>query len=262
MIPKIATCDIFPDLRQVRTFALAYGFSGIDYSFELDNVPTSPSEESIWTSRLAQLAPLEVRFHCPFLNIDLGHHLPEKAKAAEVLFQRIIGLVSKAGGQTLSIHIGLGRDSTAPLSWEATTANLRNLVQFGARCGVKICLENLAWGWTSKPNLFEKLVRGSGAWVTFDLGHAQVCEAVSNQYYTIEDFVTPHSDRVINAHIYHEEIPGFGHVPPDHLKDIEDRLSLLMEIGCEWWVIEIKHVDGLLKTKKAIDRYLKRSDIL
>jgi sugar phosphate isomerase/epimerase len=207
------------------------------------------------------LDPLEVRFHCPFHNLDLGHHIPEKAKEAEVLFQRIIGLVSKADGSSLSIHIGLGRDSTVPLSWNTTTANLRNLVQFGAQCGVKICLENLAWGWTSKPNLFEKLVRESGAWVTFDLGHAMVCEAVRHQYYSIEDFVTPHEDRVINAHIYHKEIPGVGHVPPDHLKDIESRLSLLMEIGCEWWVIEVKDVNGLLKTREAIDRYLARSEI-
>jgi sugar phosphate isomerase/epimerase len=200
---------------------------------------------------------LEVRFHCPFQKIDLGHTDPEKAKKAEVIFQSIIRLVSKAGGQILSIHIGLGRDSTAPLSWDSTISKLRNLVQYGTEHGVMVCLENLAWGWTSKPNLFEKLIRKSSAYVTFDIGHARVCESVRNHYYSVEDFVTPHAGKVLNAHIYDKEIEGIGHLPPEHLDDIKKRLSLLMDIGCEFWVIEIKEIESLLKTKKFIDEYLK-----
>jgi sugar phosphate isomerase/epimerase len=136
---------------------------------------------------------------------------------------------------SLSIHIGLGHDSTEPLSWETTISNLRNLVRFGADHQVRICLENLAWGWTSKPNLFEKLIRLSGAGVTLDIGHALVCESVQSQQYAVEDFVTPHLNRVFNAHVYHEEIPGLGHMPPERIEDIEDRLALLSNAGCWWW---------------------------
>jgi len=124
---------------------------------------------------------------------------------------------------------------------------------------VKVCLENLAWGWTSKPNLFEKLIRRSSAGVTLDIGHAYVCESVSSQQYGIEDFVSPHGDRVFNAHIYHTELPGIGHVPPERLDEIEDRLALLEHIGCSWWVIEIKTPAELLQTKRIIDEYLNRA---
>jgi sugar phosphate isomerase/epimerase len=147
------------------------------------------------------LAPLEVRYHCPFFQIDLGHDDPDQAKAADRIFRGIIRMVSRAGGKFLSIHIGLGHNSTEPLSWETTIANLRNLVRFGADHQVRICLENLAWGWTSKPNLFEKLIRLSGAGVTLDIGHARVCECVQSQQYAVEDFVTPHPNRVFNAHM-------------------------------------------------------------
>ena len=156
----------------------------------------------------------------------------------------------------MTIHVGLGHDTTRILSWNATIDNLRRLVQHGFEYGVKICLENLVWGWTSKPNLFEKLVRKSGAGVTFDIGQAHACETINSQYYTAEDFVTPHPDRVLNAHIYHTEIAGAGHVHPDRIEDIEKRLNILQKTVCNWWVIELSDVEKLIQTKKLIDVYL------
>ncbi len=253
-------CNILSDAGKVRDFALAHKFSGIDWSFELDRLPETPLQESRWAKDQAMLAPLEVRYHCPFYRIDLGHVNPALAEKAEAIFRRIIHLVSKVGGRYLSIHIGLGHDSTEPLSWETSIDNLRRLVQFGTERRIKVCLENLAWGWTSKPNIFEKLVRLSGAGVTLDIGHAYVSESVETQQYTVEDFITPHEGRVFNAHIYHTEIPGRGHIPPKRIEDIEDRLALLREIDCRWWVIEIKKPEGLLKTREIIDQYLTRAD--
>jgi sugar phosphate isomerase/epimerase len=254
--PKLAMCNIFTEVDQLRQFALDYGFSGIDWSFDVRTVPDTPAEESRWVKDLSTLSPLEVRYHCPFYRIDLGHHDPWEARAAEAIFRRIIHLVSKVQGKYLTIHIGLGHDSTEPLAWEATIENLARLVQYGGTRNVKVCLENLAWGWTSRPNLFEKLIRGSGAAVTFDIGHAHACESVRSRHYALEDFVTPHSDRVFNAHIYHTEVSGLGHIPPDGLEDIRDRLAILHNVGCEWWVAEVWEANGLVQTKRVIDEYL------
>jgi sugar phosphate isomerase/epimerase len=256
--PKLALCNIFSDVYELRDFAVRHGFSGIDWSFDVYTVPGTPSEESIWVKHMSALNSLEVRYHCPFYRIDVGHYDPWEAKAAEAVFRRIIRLVSKAEGRYLTIHIGLGHDSTEPLSWEATIDNLRRLVQYGASRGVRLCLENLAWGWTSRPHLFEKLIRNSGAAVTFDIGHAHACESVRSQQYAIEDFVAPHADCVFNAHIYHTERPDLGHIPPDRIEDIESRLAILQQVGCDWWVIEIREVDQLLQTKEIVQEYLMR----
>ena len=253
---KLAMCNFSKDVTELRAVAFRHAFSGIDWSFDLNTLPATPLEESQWVKNLSAFDSFEVRYHCPFYQIDVGHNEPSEAKAAEHLFQRIIRLVSRAGGRYLSIHIGLGRDSTEPLSWDTTLDNLRRLVQYGAERNISVCLENLAWGWTSKPNLFEKLIRRSGARVTFDIGHAEACESVQSQQYEIQDFVTPHPERVRNAHLYHTEISGVGHIPPSTLADIEDRLILLEKIGCEWWALEIKDVEGLLKTKEIVDNYL------
>jgi sugar phosphate isomerase/epimerase len=256
MKPKLVMCNIFPDADDVKAFARKNGFAGIDWSFDLEGLPETPLQESRWAKEQAALAPFEVRYHCPFYQVDLGHDDPDLAAKASAVFRRIIRLVSKVGGRYLSIHIGLGLDSTEPLSWETTLGNLRDLVQFAAAHRVTVCLENLAWGWTSRPNLFEKLIRQSGAGVTLDIGHAHVCEAVASQLYGVEDFVSPHPERIFNAHVYHTEVPGQGHLPPETPQDIEDRLALLQDVGCDWWVIEIREPDGLLRTKKMIDAWL------
>ncbi len=256
MKPKLVMCNIFPEVDRLRDFALENGFTGIDWSFDLELLPDTPLQESQWAKEQAMLAPLQVRYHCPFYQLDLGYNDPVLAKKAEVVFRRIVGLVSKVGGRYLSIHIGLGFNSTELLSWEKTLNNLRQLVRFGVEHGVTVCLENLVCGWTSEPNLFEKLIRLSGAGVTLDIGHAHACESVKSRQCTVEDFVAPHADRVFNAHVYHTEIPGQGHIPPKNGEEIADRLALLREIGCEWWVIEIKKADELLKTREIVEACL------
>ena len=200
--------------------------------------------------------PYRGQISLPFLSGGFGHDDPEVANRAAELFRRIIRLVSKAGGRFLTIHIGLGHDSTEPLSWEASITNLRKLVHYASDFRVRLCLENLAWGWTSRPNLYEKILRKSGAASTFDLGHAHACESVRSQLYALEDFVTPHLDRILNAHVYHTEISGLGHLPPEEVADMEARLRLLQAIGCDWWVIEIR--DGRAPQDKKNCRQLSR----
>ena len=262
MNPKIAMCNIFSDVNRLKDFALVHGFSGIDWSFEIATLPETSEQESEWLDSISDLAPLEVRYHCPFYRIDLGHEDPSKARVAEMTFRRIIRLISGVKGKYLTIHIGLGRDSTEPLSWDATTDNLARVVQFGASQGVKVCLENLALGWTGRPDLFEKLVRRSGAAVTFDIGHAHASESVSSHHYAVEDFVSPHPNLVLNAHVYHTEVPGLGHEPPERIEQIESRLELLLDVGCKWWVLEVRDVGSLLTMKKMIDEYLNGSSVV
>jgi sugar phosphate isomerase/epimerase len=254
--PKLAMCNFLQGIEKLGEFAVQHDFDGIDYSFDLKNLPSTPAQESRWVREMTALRALELRYHCPFERVDLGHDDPGKAKEAEILFHRIIRLISKAGGRYVTIHIGLGHDSTEPLSWEITIDKLRRLVNYGRTMRVKVCLENLAWGWTSKPNLFEKLIRRSGAGVTLDIGHAHACESVQSQQYAIEDFVSPHADKVCNAHIYHTEILGMGHIAPQKREDIEDRLYLLKNVGCEWWVIEIRECKKLLEARKIVDEHL------
>ena len=256
--PNLACCNFMSDTKLLREFALEHGFGGIDWTFTLENVPRSPSEESHLVSTIATFEPLEVRYHCAFKMIDLGDIDGDSAEYAMGIFRRMCCLVAKLGGRFLTIHVGLGRDTTLELCWDDTIARLADLVRYSYGMGVRLCLENLAWGWTSRPELFEKLIRKSGCWATIDIGHAHVSASVVSQQYQVNDFIAPHAERILNAHVYHEEQSG-KHRPPGKLKELEDRLQMLSQLPrCDWWVLELREEEALLKSLSIVSEFFQQ----
>jgi sugar phosphate isomerase/epimerase len=241
--PRIACCNFIDDVTQLRTFALDHGFDGVDWTLSIPDFLLQPAGEAELIRAVQSLHPLEVRFHCAFAQTDLGDEDAGQAAAALKTFQAACRLVAKL------------RDSTVDLCWERTLAALSDLVQFAGKFWVRLCLENLAWGWTSRPELYEKLLRKSGAWATLDIGHAQVCPSVASKQFTIEDFVHPQPERICNAHVYDVETRD-GHIPPRNLEDIRDRLDLLGSLPlCDWWVLELREEEALNQTLKIIREY-------
>jgi len=80
MIPKLALCNFLSDPRDLKALAFEYGFSGVDWSFDLKSVPDSPLAEAHWAETVSALGPLEIRYHCPFYKLDLGHDDPAEAE--------------------------------------------------------------------------------------------------------------------------------------------------------------------------------------
>ncbi len=252
--PKLAMCNFISDVEELRRTALDNGFSGVDWSFKLEDLPTNAIEESRLLRRIARLQPLEIRYHCAFNGVDLGDADAQKADAAMGIFRQACRLVSRLDGEFMTVHLGLGRDTCDQLSWDRSVGALADLVSFAEDLGVCICLENLASGWSSRPELFEKLVRKSNAAVTLDIGHARVSPSVQSQHYGFEDFVSPHPERVCNAHIYHEEAND-GHTAPERLNDIYERLQLLSYLPCDWWVLELREANALFSTLEIVRKF-------
>jgi sugar phosphate isomerase/epimerase len=252
---KLAMCNYITDVEVLKKKAILNGFEGIDWSFTLQDLPENESEVERLIERISKLKPLEVRYHCAFNGLDLGDTGVDKGDRAIRIFRRACGVVSRLEGRFMTIHLGLGRESFGDLSWDRSVEALADLVSYARGLGVCICLENLASGWSSRPELFEKLVRKSNAGVTLDIGHARVSPSVQSQHYTVEDFITPHHERVFNAHIYHEENEN-GHRPPEKLEDVIDRLNLLSSLPCDWWVLELREEGPLLSTLKFVRDFL------
>jgi len=254
--PRIACCNFIPDVQELRAFALEHSFDGIEWSLRRADVPTSDEDAEELARHIEALRPLEVRYHCAFQKTDLGDIDAERSREAMRVFRQVCRLVTRLGGDVVTIHVGLGHDSTLGLSWERTIDSLAHLVRYAESTGVRLCLENLAWGWTSRPELFEKLIRKAGPWATLDIGHAWVSPSVTSQHFAIEDFVGPQPERFLGAHIYHSE-DDRGHIPPGALVEIADRLDLLRRLpACTWWVLEVRERVGLLRTLAVVREYL------
>jgi len=253
--PKLAMCNFIPDVDELKKMALAHGFCGVDWTFKPKDLPTNSLDESRLLKRISRLHPLEVRYHCALKGIDLGDADMAKADAAMEIYRRICRMASRLDGRFITVHLGLGGRPSDELSWERSVEALSELVEYADGLGICICLENLASGWSSRPELFEKLIRKSKAAVTLDIGHARVSPSVQSRHYDFEDFVSPHHERVFNAHIYHEEWEN-GHVPPEELDDVKDRLCLLSTLPCDWWVLELREKAALLSTLRVVRQFM------
>jgi sugar phosphate isomerase/epimerase len=253
--PVVAVCNFIPDTGALRKLALLHGFSGVDWTFKVEDLPGNEIEESRLLKKISLLNGMEVRYHCAFKGVDLGDEDDRSADSAMEIFQKVCRIIHRLEGKFMTVHLGLGRKSFDGLSWERTISSLSELVSYARGLGVCLCLENLASGWSSRPQLFEKLIRKTGAGITLDIGHARVSQSVQCRMHELEDFVTPHPERVFNAHIYHEEVND-RHVPPDCLDDIRSRLDLLASLSCDWWVLELREEAPLLATLRPVKEYL------
>jgi len=247
--PSLAVCNIFgQDAGTLAHFAHEHGFQGIDWSFDLN----MSKDDFLW--KMHQLREFEVRYHCFFYNVDLCY-ADHRSYEAMDLFRTAVDLTSSAGGRHMTVHIGLGDHSDTELDWTKAIENLSELVSLGSARGITVCLENIINAWTHNPELFATLIRESGAGITFDIGHAHFCR--KDDY---DAYIMPHQDRVFNAHIYHTEIPRVGHIAPNSLDEIFDRLELLSSTpSCDWWVIELPCQDEILKTRNFLNEYMQLS---
>lgn len=253
---KLACCNFIPQFEQMSAFIKRHQFDGIEWSWSRATLPTAEAESETLQQQIASLAPLEIRYHCAFKHTDLGDSDSRQSKSAMRVFRQVCRLVSLLGGDTITIHVGLGLDSTFDLCWDRTLYSLTQLKRYADSLGIRLCLENLAWGWSSRPELYEKMLRKSELWATLDIGHARVSPSIASQQFDIDDFCSPHESRFLGAHIYHTEA-GDQHFPPESLADLRDRLDLLRKLpNCHWWVLELREEAPLLNTLTMIRSYL------
>jgi len=254
--PKLALCNFVSDVEELRHLALENGFEGIDWTIAPDDIPERVGDDKDFAARMEALRPLEVRYHLYLKNLEIGNLDPLAAERDRATFMRTIRMVGLAGGRCVTAHIGLTRERVRPVSWQRALQDLTDLSAYAKSLGIRLCVENLPWGWTSRPNLFEKILRKTGCWGTIDIGHAAASECVRDYVYDVADFVSPHPHRFINAHIYHQEING-EHIPPRSVEDLYDRLNLLLGLPlCTWWVLEMRSKQGVLQTLQVVLDFL------
>lgn len=257
MQPQIAICNIFDqDAERLLSFANENGFSAIDWSLD----PAMPEPEFLCLMK--QLSGLLVRYHCRFHGVDVAY-ADRRGDDSLALLMRTVDQVARAGGRHMTVHSGLGNPAGEGIELSRAIDNLAILVDHGKQNGVAVALENLTTPLTNDPLLFDRIVRESGAYVTIDIGHAHAVRNLHPLSDVYGDYLLPHRNRVLNAHVYHTELDGYGHVPPETLSDISSRLDLLSQATyCDWWVIELMKPAEVLGTRDILRTYLDTLSLL
>jgi len=254
MKPKIAVCAKPKfSLEDALNIAKNNGYIAVDWTIELDRLSLFKNERASFEKLLKEKDHHEVRYHCPLAKFEIAHINPYISKTSVKLLKKCIDAIATFDARYLTLHIG-GASTIEELSWDTAVKNLSELVNYGDKNGIVVCLENLKVGWTSDPVLFSKLVELSGAKVTFDIGHANSSVYANSGETSCLDFLEAVSALVANAHIYEAEDPD--HIAPDNLSIIGPVLKELVKTPCDWWVVELDDCDSIEKTRSLLQGFL------
>lgn len=251
----------FSSAAALVEYVLKTGCGGADYSFSYHAKKREDLDADIpWIEKIGA-AGIEVRYHCPFYEVELAHAKEEKATRSLAFLKECVEFVSDFGGQCITVHIGLSLEAMTDIDYETAIAHLSELVEFGNRKGVVVFLENLTKGWTSEPISFSEIIRKTGAAITFDLGHANACPWVRDQNRVGLDFLKPFSGQVVNAHVYEiEKINPRTHQAyhqfPRDLGLIAPLLEELLGKRCDWWLIELNKLEDVEHTRSLLQAFL------
>ncbi len=250
---KIAVPNIFgQETLKLKGFVKNYGVTSIDWSINPE------ISENNFIHYMEDLVGFEVRFHGKFQGIDLAYS-DVRGDSCFIAYKKSIDMISKCRGKFLTIHLGLGTCSFMELDYQKAVDNIRRLNDYARERDISLCLENLARGWTSDPDIYREIIEKTGVSITFDIGHAKTKIYPSqNGYFFYKKFLTGFEDRVLNAHIYDYEIPKKGHIPPMDLNAIRSRLDILTNTCCDFWVIELYSPKHIIGVKNLLDIYLNK----
>ncbi len=255
--PKIACCNFLPDRQAVKEFAFDNGFDGVDWTFTREDALERHFEKR-QAHLIRDLSPLEVRFHLYFRGMELGHEDPVQRNSALFIYFKVLRFIASMGGRFTTIHVGLQDTLHSDLSWDATVRGLSLLSAFARTSRLILSVENLATGWTASPALYLRLLHAAGLWSTIDIGHTSGYAHDPAQACDLAGFLDRVRRRVVHAHIYHQEIGGVGHIPPESPWDCASRLdNLLGRTHCNWWTLELREETVALQTLKHVRAFLR-----
>jgi sugar phosphate isomerase/epimerase len=219
----------------------------LEYSLRSDSSDSLPPEIEATIE-----AGLPTRFHAFFPDHDFAHRNPRIAGEALDIHRTALDTIHGHGQPVVTVHIGL--DPATPISPDRAVTNLAQLVEYGRRLGITVCLENLRRGPTSDPATLLAWATASGAMVTLDVGHAISCDHVRSDALQAADFPRLLAPRLRHVHIYEHETDR--HYPPEDMALLGPVVDRLLETPADWWTIELEDQAEILQTRRLLLSYL------
>ncbi len=253
MRPRLAMFNTLLDRDESIALVFVDGAdAAVEFRVDAHRVGDLPLQVERMRVRLpdATADDLEIRYTFPGGPFELSHSDDHEAIRARMLMQAAVGHIAERGDGYLTVHLGLPDDADHDRFVRAAD-HLGELVQYGADHGVRVCLENLRWGMTSRLDAFLELVEATGAGVTFDVGHAVSAESAAG--FSALRFANELGDRIENVRLYGRA--EAGHLPPHSIAEIAPLVDCLLATQCSWWNVALFGLTEALTTRDMLLSY-------
>jgi len=242
------------DLQRILEYLTARSYDGVEWAWDGWRLMRPRERRRRRLDELRQVSPLSSA-HAPYTDMEIGHRDPDHAGAAVRILQDYIDAAEELGVHHLNMHVGSFGLPLEELSWDGLVRNVDRLLEYAARHGVRLTVENLKNGLTSDPETFVRLLKATGLPVTFDLGHAHGSAWVQEGRGSVVEFLRSIPTPILATHIYFTE-RNDAHFVPEKLADIGPALDGLVAAGCDFWVLELHTSETLEQTRRIVDEYL------
>lgn len=195
----------------------------------------------------------EVRFHLkPLPQYDFAVSYDGRNQALKKIIEVIDFLSERVGPGFLTVH-SPGFDGFDIVTSEVIES-LGVAVSEASKKGMVLCLENMASGWTSRPENLVEVAGKSGISIVLDIGHFNSSECCRMKQWQRREVIEALGVFTVGAHIYdHEE---GGHIPASDHYLLWDALEALFLTRASWWVIEHTDKDSFFRTYSIIKEFL------
>jgi len=256
MRPQLLFCHTAfgKDLQRIREYITTHAYEGVEWAWDGWRLMVPRERRRLRLDDLRRASRVSSA-HAPYTDVEVGHRDPDHAVAAVRILRDYIDAAGELGAHHLNMHVGSYGLPLEELSWDGLVRNVASLLEYAARRGVCLTVENLTRGVTSDPAMLARLLTATGAPVTFDLGHAHGSAWVQEGRGSVVDFLKSIPTPVVAAHIYFTE-RNDAHFVPEKLGDIGPALDGLAARGCDFWVLELHTQETLEQTRKIVDEYL------
>jgi sugar phosphate isomerase/epimerase len=256
MRPTLVFCHspFRKELSEIQAYRTSRRYDGVEWSLDAWRLMMARERRRQMLDRLRAASPV-CSLHAPYTDLELGHREPEHAAAALRIVQDYVDAAADLGAHHVNVHVGTFAPEPGELSQTTILRNVSALLEYGARRGVPITVENLRGGPTSEPESFAAILRATGAPVTFDLGHAAGCPWVQGGRGSVVDFLRSVPTRILAGHVYLVERDDM-HFAPKTAAEIAPGLAALTDVGCDFWVLELHSLERLEQTRRIVDQHL------
>jgi len=256
MRPQLLFCQTAfgKNLQRIREYITTHAYDGVEWAWDGWRLMLPRERRQRRLDDLRHASRVSSA-HAPYTDLEVGHRDSDHAAAAVRILQDYIDAATELGAHHLNMHVGSFGLPVEELSWDGLVRNVAGLLEHAARRGGRLTVENLTRGVTSDPETFARLLKATGAPVTFDLGHANGSAWVQAGRGSVVDFLASVPTPVVAAHVYLIE-RNDAHFVPEKLGDIAPALDGLVARGCDFWVLELHTPETLERTRKVVDEYL------
>jgi len=258
MPPTLTFCHspFRKELAEIQTYRQTRGYDGVEWGLDGWRLMTARTRRRQLLDRLRAATPL-CSVHAPYTDLEIGHRDAEHAAAAVRILLDYVDAAADLGAHHVNIHVGTFGPDPDELSRDTLLRNLVAVLEHAQRRGVPLTVENLRGGPTSHPETFAALLRGTGAPVTLDLGHAAGCPWVLDGQGTVVEFIRAIPTPILASHVYLIERDDV-HFPPQVVGDLAPVFDVLREKRCDFWVLELHSLEKLEQTRRVVDAYLQQ----